>query len=117
MLCTMERSTDAVLGYKISGDLTQADFRTLNPAVEAAIEANGSVSLLLDLTDFAREKISALKENVDFGQKYQDSVDKMAIVGDKGWEKHLPKLAEQYYATSAQFFDTDDDAWAWLLAD
>lgn len=39
----------------------------------------------------------------------------MAIVGDKGWEKHLPKLAEQYYAKSAQFFDTEDDAWAWLL--
>ena len=116
MLCTMERSTDAVLGYKMSGDVTRADFQTLNPAVEAAIKANGSISLLFDLTGLHFEKASAWGSNLDFGKKYGDSVEKLAVVGDKGWERHVTKLAEPYYAKEAKYFDTDDDAWAWLTS-
>ena len=40
----------------------------------------------------------------------------MAIVGDKGWEKHLTKVAQPYYAKEAKYFDTDDDAWSWLTS-
>jgi hypothetical protein len=39
---------------------------------------------------------------------------KMAVVGDKGWERHVTRLAQSWGATKAQYFDTDDDAWSWL---
>ena len=116
MLCTMDRSTEAILCYKLSDDITKADFQTLTPAVEAAIKANGSISLLFDLTDLHVEKASAWGSNLDFGRQFGDNVEKMAIVGDKGWEKHLTKLAEPYYAKDAKYFDTDDDAWSWLTS-
>jgi len=114
MLCTMDRSTDAVLGYKMSGDVTKADYQTLTPAVASAIKANGTISLLFDLTDLHWEKASAWGSDLDFGKQFGDSVEKMAIVGDKGWEKHVAKLAQPYYAKEAKYFDTDDDAWSWL---
>lgn len=59
MIETMERSTGDVLGYRISGEVTKADYDTLTPAVGAAIGKHGSVSLLLDLADFNWEKVSA----------------------------------------------------------
>ena len=114
MIETMERSTDSVLGYKISGDMTKSDYQTLVPAVEAAIKEQGSISLLLDMTDFKWEKVSAWSADLNFGKQFHDSIDKMAIVGNKSWEKHLTKLAQPYYAKEAQYFETDDDAWGWL---
>jgi len=111
---TMERSTVKILGYRISGDMTKADYQTLTPAVAAAIEAHGSVSLLLDLTEFHWEKVSAWGADLHFGKQFHDKIDKMAIVGDKKWERHLAHLAQPYYAREAKFFETDDDAWIWL---
>ena len=116
MISTMDRSSGSVLGFTISGNVTKADYQTLDPAVEAAIAKHGSVSLLFDLTGFHWEKVSAWGADLGFGKKFHDSVEKMAIVGDKKWERHLAKLAQPYYAKQAQFFETDDDAWTWLTS-
>ena len=114
MIETMDSSTSKTLGYKISGTVTKADYSTLTPAVGAAVDANGSVSLLLDLTGFHWEKISAWGSDLEFGKKYHDKIDKMAIVGDRKWEKHLAHVASPFYAKEAKYFETDDDAWEWL---
>jgi len=116
MLSTMERSTDKVLGYTISGEMTKADYQTLVPAMSAVISAQGSVSVLFDLTDFKWEKITAWGSGSDFGQQVQGKIDKMAIVSDKKWEHHLTKLAEPLDVKASQFFETNDDAWSWLTA-
>jgi hypothetical protein len=81
----MEHSTDKILGYRVSGDMTKADYQTLTPAVAAAIEAHGSVSVLLDLTGFHWEKVSGWGADLHFGRQFHDKIDKMAIVGDKGF--------------------------------
>jgi hypothetical protein len=114
MLSTMERSTDKILAYTISGDMTKADYQTLAPVLSSVIAAQGSVSVLFDLTGFQREKITALGSNVDFGQQFQGKIDKMALVGDSKWESHLTKLVQPYDAKESKFFETDDDAWTWL---
>jgi hypothetical protein len=114
MIETMERSSGSNLGYVISGTVTKADYETLVPAVAAAVKEHGTVSLLLDLTDFHWEKISAWGSDLNFGKEYHDKIDKMAIVGDKKWEKHLTKLAQPYYAQEAEYFDAADDGWDWL---
>ena len=116
MLSTMERSTDKVLGYTISGEMTKADYQTLVPAMSSLISAQGSVSVLFDLTDFKWEKITAWGSGADFGQQLQGKIDKMAIVSDKKWEHHLTKLAEPLDVKASQFFETNDDAWSWLTA-
>jgi hypothetical protein len=114
MIETMEKSTGGVLGYAVSGTVTKADYETLVPAVGAAIDEHGSVCLLFDLTGFKWEKVSAWGSDLNFGKQYHDKIDKMAIVADKKWAKHLTKLAQPYYAKEAQYFEAADDAWDWL---
>ena len=114
MIEAMDRSTQTVLGFKVSGTVTKDDYEVLTPAVEAAIDANGSVSLLLDLTGFHWEKVSAWASDLRFAKQYHDKISKMAIVGDKKWERHLASLCSPYYAKEAKFFESDGDAWDWL---
>ncbi len=116
MIEKMERSAGDKLGFVVSGDVTKADYETLVPAVDAAIEAHGSVSLLLDLAGFHWERISAWGVDLRFGRDHHDSIARVAIVGDKQWERHLASLAAPYYAREARLFETDDDAWDWLDA-
>ena len=110
----LNASTDEALGFKVSGDVTTADYEVLNPAVEEAVDRRGTIRLLLDLTEFHREKISAWGSDLRFGHRYHDTIDRLAIVGNRSWERHLAQLASPFYARESAFFETEADAWAWL---
>lgn len=114
MIEKMDRSSGNIVGFNVSGDVTKADYETLGPAVEAAIDAAGSVNILLDLREFHWEKVSAWGADLEFGRTYHHKIDKMAIVGNKKWEKHLAALCSPLYAKDAKYFESDDDAWDWL---
>jgi hypothetical protein len=114
VLQTMEQSSDTAIGYMFVGEVGEADYQTLVPAVQAGIDKSGSINMLLDLTQFKWEKVDAWKSDLDFGQMYENKIDRMALVGDAKWERHLTKLAQPFYAEQTKYFESDDDAWDWL---
>jgi hypothetical protein len=116
MIEKMSESEGKVVGFKAIGTVTKADYKVLVPEVESLIEKEGSISLLLDLTQFQWEDIEAWGADINFGLTYRDKIDKMAIVGDKTWEKWMTTLAEPFYSKRAKFFYSDeiDAAWKWL---
>jgi hypothetical protein len=105
---------ESALGFTVSGDVTKDDYAVLTPAVEAAIAAHGTVQLLLDLTDFHWEKVSAWSSDLHFGKETRHNVSRMALVGHKNWERHLATVAQPFYAKEVRFFEIIDDAWAWI---
>jgi hypothetical protein len=113
-ITTMDRSAGNTLGFEVSGDVTKADYEVLTPAVAAAVEEHGTVNLLLDITSFHTEKISAWGADLHFGHEYHHKIARMAIVGDKNWERHLASLSSPFFAQESKFFETDAEAWAWL---
>ena len=110
----MERGAGNVLGFEVSGDVTKADYDLLIPAVAAAVEQHGTVRLLLDLTGFRWEKVGAWGADLRFGREFHDKIERLAIVGEKGWERHLATICSPFYAKESEYFDNDPDAWAWL---
>ena len=116
MIEKLTQSSKNVLGFKASGDVTKADYQTMVPAVEAALQEHDSVRVLLDLTEFKWEKAEAWGTDLKFGHDFHKKISKMAIVGDKTWEEWLTKVAAPFYAVEAKFFQSDDvdSAWAWL---
>lgn len=114
MIEQLSHSHGAVLGFRVAGDVTAADYRVLEPVVQVAVDERGSVRLLLDLTDFRWEKVEAWGADLRFGKHFRDAIERLAIVGDQRWEKWLARLAEPFYAQHATFFSDQDAAWAWL---
>lgn len=107
------RSHGAILGFLAVGDVTAEDYHVLQPAVEAAVQQHGSVRLVLDLTEFHWEKVEAWGADLRFGGTFRHAIERMAIVGDRTWERWLTRMAEPFYAQQAQFFTDQDAAWAW----
>jgi hypothetical protein len=60
--------------------------------------------------------MEAWLEDLEFGWKFRHNIEKMAIVGDKSWERWITHLARPFYALNARFFDIEDieQAWTWL---
>lgn len=117
MISKMDGIEGNTLGLKVIGNVTKEDFKTLIPEVQALVEKEGTISLLLDMTQFKWEDIDAWGADLNFNRKYRHKITKMAIVGDKTWEKWLTKLVEPFYhSVEAKFFypNDEDEAWKWL---
>lgn len=116
MIEKFDQSAGRILGFKISNTVTKDDYSTLLPEVEAAVQTYENIALLLEMTDFKWEAINAWGKDLKFGRKYHKKIIRMAIVGDKTWQKWLPKVAEPFYAQDARYFNSSefDAAWHWL---
>lgn len=114
MIKVLDRSAGPNLGFTVSGDVMKSDYDVLTSAVRAAVEAEGSVNLVLDMTSFHWEKVGAWGADLHFGHEFHDKINRMAIVGDKKWEEHLAHLASPLYAKDSDFFPTTAGAWTWV---
>ena len=119
MLEKLSESSGSVVGYRVAGKVTAEDYQKLNPEVQALVDQYDHVCLLLDLQEFAGEEVKAWLPDMKFGHRFHDKIQKMAIVGDKRWEKWLTALADPFYAKDARLFHSDEseEAWAWLRED
>lgn len=119
MIKRLSESSGQIVGYKVVGKVTAEDYRQLEPEVQALVDKYNDVCLLIDLQDFAGEEVRAWLPDLKFGHRFHDKIDKMAIVGDKRWQKWLTDLADPFYADEAKFFHAEekDQAWIWLRND
>ncbi len=115
MIEQLEQSSDNTLGYKVSGTVVKDDYELLSREVQALVDRVGDINMLLELTEFHWEKVSAWGADLKFGHDYHKKIARMAIVGDKKWQKWATHLAAPFYAGEAQYFDVEDaeSAWTW----
>lgn len=116
MFKKLEDSSGNVVGFKAIGTITASDYQLLVPDVRALVEKEGNIRMLYDLSDFKWEKLEAWLPDLKFASEFHHEIEKMAIVGDKSWEKWMTHLAKPFYARDAKFFHSSDiaEAWAWL---
>ena len=88
----------------------------MEPEVKALVEKKGNIRSMFDMTDFKWEKIEAWLPDLKFGHEFHKNIQKMAVVGDKTWEKWITHLAHPFYAKEAKYFHLADmpKAWSWL---
>jgi SpoIIAA-like len=112
----MSESSKNILGYKAIGTISASDYEVLDSEVKALIHLEGKIRMLLDMTEFKWEKVEAWLPDLKFGHEFHHQIEKMAIVGDKSWEKWITHLAKYAYASEAKFFHSADisKAWTWL---
>ena len=119
MIKKLAESSGNVVGYKAIGVITASDYLKLEPEVRDLVEKEGNISMLIDLTDFEWEKLETWLQDLEFGYEFRKKIEKLAIVGNRTWEKWIPHLARPFYARNVKFYHTDDidKAWAWLKSD
>lgn len=112
----MPESSGNVIGYRAIGTITSSDYLKLEPEVRELVKGEGNIRILIDLSEFKWEKMEAWLRDLKFGSEFRHEIQKMAIVGDKTWEKWMTYLAKPFYARDAKFFHSSeiDKAWAWL---
>jgi hypothetical protein len=116
MVTPLPQSTGRLLGFKLSGKLHDEDYKSFVPIVETAIAKSGKVRMLSQFEDFHGWDLHALWDDTKFSTKHCADIEKLAIVGDKIWEKWMSVICRPFTKSKIEYFDTKDidRAWAWL---
>ena len=109
MMEKLAESSGNIVGYKAVGKITASDYKKLEPEVMALVEKEGNIRLMFDLTNFKMEKIETWLADLKFGHEFHNQIEKIAIVGDKIWEKWMTHLAKLFCVRDVKFFHSADN--------
>ncbi len=104
------------VGFKLSGKLHDQDYQKFVPEIDAAIDAGGKVNLLAQFHDFQGWDLHALWDDIKFSTSHCTSIKKIALVGDKAWEKWMAQFCRPFTMAKIRYFDAAelDQAKSWL---
>ena len=116
MFAKLKESSGGVIGFKVSGTLTDDDYKTFIPELEKAIELSGTVRLLWDMEDFHGWDLHAAWDDVKYCMKFNNAIDRIAMVGDKKWEEWMAKLSKPFARAEVKYYHhlQLQMAWDWL---
>ena len=116
MFAKLKGSSGGVIGFKLSGKLTDDDYKAFIPELEKAIKESGTVRLLWSMEDFHGWELHAAWDDVKYWMKYNHAIDRIALVGDKKWEEWMTKLSKPFAKAEVKYYNHTQlhEAWDWL---
>ena len=118
MIEQLQTDSPKIIGFKLSGKLHDEDYKTFVPIVEAAVDAEGKVSLFVQFEDFHGWDLHAAWDDMKFGIQHYADFARIALVGDRKWEEWMAKLCRPFTKATVKYFAASEveAAWAWLRA-
>ena len=116
MIETIDTGSQNVVGLKVRGTLHDEDYRQFIPQVEQILTAQGRVRLFVEFEDFHGWDLHAAWDDFKFGISHQSDFERIALVGDRSWEKWMAALCKPFTRAKVRYFDRSqvEEAWKWL---
>ena len=105
-----------IVEVKVTGKLVKEDYDTFVPEFDRLIKRFGKIRILFEMVDFHGWTVSALWADFKFDLKHFQDIDRLAMVGDKKWEKGMSVFCKPFTTATVRYFDQDvrEEAIAWL---
>lgn len=115
-VCMKELNGGRLLEVHASGKLSREDYQSLAPQVERLIHDHGRIRVLFDMHDFHGWSPGGLWEDIKFDAKHYADIERLALVGDRKWEKLMPGFCRPFTRAKTRFFDLSemDEARRWV---
>ena len=110
-------TNDDILAIKASGKLSKEDLDDLEPALNKFATASDDPHLIMILEDFGGwQDTAAFWKDLQLDAEYIGYFDRIAVVGDKKWQKWGTRLVDPITKEELKFFSIEnaDSAWEWL---
>ncbi len=119
MIERLRESSGGVLGFKVTGKLTDEEIKSFEPQIEFLIRErkHKPIGILADLSEMKGAELKARWDEMRFLQKHTDHIARMAVVGADKWEEVMAILTAGASVLEAEtrYFDESQmvRAWEW----
>jgi hypothetical protein len=108
MIEQLQLTSPKVLGFKMSGKLHDDDYKKFTPMVDDAIAKSGKVRVLAQFHDFHGWDMHALWDDIKFSTTHCTKIERIALVGEKTWEKWMAKVCKPFTMAKIRYFDVSE---------
>jgi len=111
-----EEDNGKILEVHVSGKLVKEDYARFVPEFVRLVKLNGKLRLLFDMSGFKGWDAGAAWEDLKFGVEHFSDIERLAMAGDKLWEKGMAVFCKPFTKATIKYFDYADIAQArkWL---
>jgi SpoIIAA-like len=120
MSVAIEKEADGkILLVCVSDKLTRDDYRRFVPEIEEQVMRHGRIRIMFEMRDFHGWTVGAMWEDVKFDVKHFSDIERLAIVGEKAWERGMAAFCRPFTRAKMRYFHRNEsgEAWRWLEAD
>ncbi|MFT4886628.1 MAG: hypothetical protein ACJAY7_000132 [Pseudohongiellaceae bacterium] len=104
------------VSLKAIGKLTHEDYNMINPVIDSALDGvkDPVVTVFIDGSELEGWELRAAWDDFKLGLKHGNEFDRIAIFGNKSWQKLASKIASWFTSGEVKYFDDSDTALEWL---
>lgn len=105
-----------IVFVKASGTLTDEDYQQFVPQMEKLMQQFGRLRMVFEMENFHGWDLHSAWDELKFEIKHMKDLKRVAVVGDRQWEKWASKLSGIFTGTEVRYFyhDQADEAKAWI---
>jgi demethylmenaquinone methyltransferase/2-methoxy-6-polyprenyl-1,4-benzoquinol methylase len=114
-----EKNGGKILEARVSGKLTHGDYKRFVPEFGRLVKQHGKINVLFEMVGFQGWKAAALWDDIKFDLKHLAGIERLAMVGEKQWQKGMSKFCRPFTTAWIRYFDRSEisEARAWLAAE
>ncbi len=108
--------SDFFLTLKAIGKLSHEDYKIITPMIDSALSKvdEPKVKVLIDGTELEGWEPRAAWDDLKLGLKHGNEFEKIAIYGNKDWQKFTAKIGSWFISGEVKYFEDYADALSWL---
>lgn len=104
----IENNAEDILELEATGKLAPSDFQGLDSTFQRFLKQQAKLRVLFRMRDFHGWQPAAFGDEVKFDLKHFHDIERLAMVGDKQWEKFLSVLSHAFTAAEVHYFDDSE---------
>jgi hypothetical protein len=112
----VETNGGKVLEVHVSGKLVHEDYQHFVPEFERLVQVHGKIRVLFAMVEFHGWNAGALWDDIKFDLRHFPDIERLAMVGDKRWEKGMSLFCKPFTTAKIRYFNPTAlaDARSWL---
>ncbi len=111
-----EKKNGKVLEVEAMNKLTADDYKRFVPEFDRLLKLHGKLRVLFEMKDFHGWEAGALWQDIKFDISHFKDIERLAIVGEKKWEKEMSEFCKPFTTAKIRYFDHNEaeQARSWL---
>lgn len=106
----------STLFLEISEKLRKEDYEEFIQVVESMLQKHGKIRMLVEMRDFHGWDAGALWEDIKFDVRHFNDIERLALIGDKQWQKGMAVFCKPFTKAKVRYFDASEvrQAGVWI---
>jgi len=116
MIQILGQTSGKLIATKATEKLTEADYNKLLPILNNILKQHSKFRWYFEMENFDGWELKAFWEDVKFDARHANEFEKVAMVGEKIWEKWMADLMTLFASAEVRYFDISqkEEAMQWI---